>query len=145
MMMDTKPNRLRSRPEMQVRSAEEVVGTHVAGITLPSGSDSRTPRIRTLRDAPDTPPPRVRRPEELARDALGGDHVLAVPTCMRDGEEHARHVTTRAPRSRADPFRRTPTLGIVNQVRPAFEHQAVPDRRVRRVSGIRDQPTKSGS
>ena len=145
MMMDTKPKRLRSRPGMQARSAEEVVGTHVAGITLPSGSDSRTPRIRTLRDAPDTPPPRVRRPEELPRDALGGDHVLAVPTCMRDGEERARHVTTRAPRSRADPFRRTPTSGIVNQVRPAFEHQAVPDRRVRRVPGIRNPPTKSGS
>jgi hypothetical protein len=144
MMMDTKPNRLRSRPEMQVRSAEEVVVTHVAGITLPSRSDSRTPLIRTLRDAPDTPPPLVRRPEELSRGALGGDHVLAVPTCMRDGEEHARNVTTRAPRSRADPFRRTPTLGIVNQVRPAFEHQAVPDRRVRRESGIRDHPARSG-
>ena len=144
MMMDTKPNRLRSRPEMQVRSAEEVVVTHVAGITLPSRSDSRTPLIRTLRDVPDKPPPLVRRPEDLSRGALGGDHVLAVPTCMRDGEERARHVTTRAPRSRADPFRRTPTLGIVNQVRPAFEHQAVPDRRVRRESGIRDHPARSG-
>ena len=89
MMMDTKPNRLRSRPEMQVRSAEEVVVTHVAGITLPSRSGSFIPLIRTLRGAPDKPPPLALRPEDLSRGALVGDHVLAVPTCMMDGEEHA--------------------------------------------------------
>ena len=144
MMMDTKPNRLRSRPEIQVRSAEELVEAHVEGITLPSRSGSFIPLIRTLRDAPDTPPPLVRRPEDLSRGALGGDHVLAVPTCMRDGEEHARNVMTRAPRSRTDPFPRTPTIGIVNQVRSDFESHAVPDLRVRREFGIRDHPASSG-
>ena len=90
-MMDTKPNRLPSRPEIQVRSAEELVEAHVEGITFSPSSGFFIPLIRTLRGFPDIALPLATRlrPEDVSRGALVGNHLPGVPTCMIDGDDHA--------------------------------------------------------